>query len=232
MFEPAPAPVFEPAAEPERPASVFSTAPYDDVPVVASPPTGGIPAAAIAAAALAAPRREATMAPPPPPAAPAPAEFDRPLAPPPSPAGPSSQPVVPADAHPAPAARVSMFAPTEPLLPTRSPSRGPDGGPDRLASFGSEPTTSASSPSALQAALAAFDSRRSSEGGTLPTRPRSEEYATDEFGDGSGAAQSRLDPEALRERLRAFQSEFRTGAADATDQNQLTNNADLGGDRR
>lgn len=162
-----------------------------------------------------------------------PAEFDRPLAPPPSLDGPSRTPVVPADAVPAPAMRTAPTAPASPNLPTRSPSKGPDGGPDRLASFGDENAVApTSSPSALQAALAAFDTRRSGDTGSLPTRPRTDGFDADDFGEGSGASQSRLDPEALRERLRAFQTEFRTGTAGGTEQNHTTINADLGGDRR
>jgi hypothetical protein len=128
----------------------------------------------------------------------------------------------------------------DPLLPTRTASRGPDGGVDRLASFGAggpgeRSVTATSSPSALQAALAAFDSRRNGEAETLPSRPR-----TDDFGapdDPTSVSQSRLDPDALRERLRAFQTEFRTGTAGATDTNHTSSqadlpNADLGGDRR
>lgn len=259
----APSPTFEPieARTPAAP-SAPSPSPYDDVPVVAPPVPTGIPAAALAAAALSAPLRAvppppapaptfdpavAPVAVPPPPApapvalAPAapsvPAEFDRPLAPPPSLDGPSRAPVVPADAVPSPGMRTVPAPTPEPLLPTRSPSRGPDGGPDRLASFGDENAVApTSSPSALQAALAAFDTRRNPDSGatngSLPTRPRTDGFDADDFGDGSGASQSRLDPEALRERLRAFQTEFRTGTSSGTEQNHMTTQADLGGDRR
>lgn len=252
-----PAPVATPAMDPAPVAPARS--PYDDIPVVAPPVPTGIPAAALAAAALAAPIREQATAVPPPPAppiaavaaeppappapaatvapmtptapvTPVPAEFDRPLAPPPNLGGPSQAPVAPADAVPAPAMRT---VPSGPNLPTRSPSKGPDGGPDRLASFGNENTVApTSSPSALQAALAAFDTRRNGESGSLPTRPRTDGFDADDFGDGSGASQSRLDPEALRERLRAFQTEFRTGTAGGTEQNHTSINVDLGGDRR
>jgi hypothetical protein len=55
--------------------------------------------------------------------------------------------------------------------------------------------------------------------------------------DDVGAAQSRLDPDALRERLRAFQTEFRTGVNGAdpvahSNESNHSTNADLGGDRR
>ncbi len=160
-------------------------------------------------------------------------EFDRPLAPPPTADGPSRQPVTAADAHRAPVPPVDTTSNGNPL-PTRSPSRGPDGGHDRLATFGAgeQPVTATSSPSALQAALAAFDARRNGDGASLPTRspgdapsvPGADEVST---------APSRLDPDALRERLRAFQTEFRTGAdGDGTGPDHSSNNADLGGDRR
>jgi hypothetical protein len=54
------------------------------------------------------------------------------------------------------------------------------------------------------------------------------------FEETASTTQSRLDPEALRERLRAFQNEFRTAAATGHDHESdlSSNNADLGGDRR
>jgi hypothetical protein len=236
-------------AAPAAPAAEQAPSFDDDMPVAAPPVPTGIPAAALAAAALAAPTqaRETGFDVPPPPItaapvapvapaaefAPAPAEFDRPLAPPPSLDGPSRQPVAPADAIAPATMRTAPVAPSEPLLPTRSPGRGPDGGPDRLASFGTDsPVAATSSPSALQAALAAFDTRRNGDRGALPSRPRSDEFAAADFGDSSSVAQSRLDPDALRERLRSFQTEFRTGTDGGTDTNNSNNNADLGGDRR
>lgn len=189
--------------------------------------------------------QEPTM---PPPARVPHGEFDRPLAPPPTAEIPSRRPVADADAQPAPVAR--QDGPTDLGLPTRSPGRGPDGGVDRLASFGAgspgatngpvisleSSVTATASPSALQAALAAFDSRRNADTSVLPTRSRSEGFAAPVYEEPSSISQSRLDPDALRERLRAFQSEFRTGSTDAAggtnDTNTSTNNADLGGDRR
>jgi hypothetical protein len=187
---------------------------------------------------FAAPAPDTVMPPPPPPVAPAPSggEFDRPLAPPLTAEGPSRLPVTPADAHPAPAPPTISL---EAVLPTRTPSTGPDGGPDRLATFREEQSvTATSSPSALQAALAAFDARRNGDHGALPTRARADGQP-DPGADDPGAAQSRLDPDALRERLRAFQTEFRTGTT-GTDSTQPpptiepndSTNADLGGDRR
>jgi signal transduction histidine kinase len=186
-------------------------------------------------------RSDAPTIPPPAPTAPPPVgpamlpggEFDRPLAPPPTADGPSRQPVIAADAHPAPAAFAGT-APNGNPLPTRSPSRGPDGGHDRLATFGDgeQVVTATSSPSALQAALAAFDARRNGDGASLPTRSPADAPSVP-GADEVSTAPSRLDPDALRERLRAFQTEFRTGAeGDGTDPNHSTNNADLGGDRR
>jgi hypothetical protein len=125
------------------------------------------------------------------------------------------------------------------MLPTRTPGKGPDGGPDRLATFHDEQSvTATSSPSALQAALAAFDARRNGANGALPTRARADGQP-DPGADDPGAAQSRLDPEALRERLRAFQTEFRTGTTGSevvppppSNEPNDSTNADLGGDRR
>ena len=148
--------------------------------------------------------------PPPPsvaPAAPAPhGEFDIPPAPPLTPGGPSSRPVTPTTARPVP-------HPAEPVaalslsLPTRTPARaaGTDG-PDRLAD-------------ALNA---------------LPTRAASTGMASP-IDDAPPITQSRLDPEALRDRLRSFQTEFTSGLDSPTDGDNFTTYdqpSDLGGDRR
>ena len=164
-------------------------------------------------------------------------EFDRPFAPPLTADGLTRRPVSPSDAlWPS---TVKLPAPAlETGLPTRSPGRGPDG-PDRLAppngtgpSVTPEvPVAPTSNPSALQAALSAFDSRRNG-GDSLPTRARSEGLPAS-FEETVSTTQSRLDPEALRERLRAFQNEFRTAATGHDHESDLSsNNADLGGDRR
>lgn len=148
-------------------------------------------------------------------------EFDRPLAPPLTAAPLSQRPVAPANALGVPPAPPP---PTPPGLPTRQPGSGlPDGGPDRLAD----------APSALEAALGSA---------SLPTRTRVGDPVAP-IEEPVSAAASRLDPEALRERLRAFQSEFRSGH-DATDGHtngangngnghttHHNSNADLGGDR-
>ncbi|MFP5488608.1 MAG: hypothetical protein ACLGHQ_09920, partial [Acidimicrobiia bacterium] len=149
-------------------------------------------------------------------------EFDRPLAPPLTAAPLTQRPVAPADALGVPPAPPP---PRLPGLPTRNPGSGlPDGGPDRLAA-------EAEAPAALEAAL----------GGALPTRTRVGD-PVDPVEEPQSTAASRLDPEALRERLRAFQTEFQSGhAADADDhhadhhgttQSANHSNVDLGGDRR
>jgi hypothetical protein len=122
--------------------------------------------------------------------------------------GPSRGPVAPEAARQAPIPRVDL--PGLPALPTRSPGAGPDGGYDRLAD----------EPSALAAALAAFD-RRDEE---LPNGPQGSDPPGGEL---PSAGPSRLEPEALRERLRSFQNEFRTASDDVA-----VNHSDLGGDRR
>lgn len=152
-------------------------------------------------------------------------EFDRPLAPPLTAAPLSQRPVAPANALGVPPAPP---APQPPGLPTRQPGSGvPDGGPDRLADHGA--------PSALEAAL----------GGALPTRTRVGD-PVEPVEEPVSAAPSRLDPEALRERLRSFRSEFQSGleSHDHADEHSNGNgngnghtthhhhsNADLGGDR-
>jgi hypothetical protein len=74
-----------------------------------------------------------------------------------------------------------------------------------------------SEPGALQAALAAFDSGRSAlnsePAGDLPTRPRGSE-SVDHFDEPQSVTQSKVDPSALRDRLRAFQSEFTSANGD------------------
>ncbi len=155
-------------------------------------------------------------------------EFARPPAPPIMASSPSSHPVTPDHARPVPTPRT--LEPVAGLglnLPVRSPSAGPEG-PDRLAAVDSSTDESrvgqTSTPSALQAALAAFDSGRNGNGnGALPTRARvTDPVAAGQFEEQTSVAQSRLDPEALRERLRAFQSEFRTGASHPHDSDSNT----------
>jgi hypothetical protein len=203
----------------------------EPLPALAAPPPPPLPVT---------PPMPVTPPPPPPPpgVAPAPAlpraEFNRPPAPPVTADGLSKRPVTLDNALPVPTAKLSAPATGDPsLLPTRSPGRGPDG-PDRLASVGvgngsataGAPVTT-SSPSALQSALSAFDNRRQASA-ALPTRARNADRVVDRssFEEPASIAQSRLDPDALRERLRAFQTEFRTAAEGGTQ-----SNTDLGGDR-
>ena len=163
------------------------------------------------------------------------AEFGRVPAPPVGADSLTRRPVTPADAMPP--ATVRMPEAQEPGLPTRTPGRGPEG-PDRMAGptspsvMADAPIAATSSPSALQAALTAFDSRRSGPD-TLPTRDRSEPAAPGTYEEPASITQSRLDPEVLRERLRAFQSEFRTATTGGSDSDHdHSSPTDLGGDRR
>jgi signal transduction histidine kinase len=160
-------------------------------------------------------------------------EFDRQPAPPMLATSPSRQPVTPDNARPLPATRPAP--PTnDPHLPVRSPGSGPEG-PDRLADITNPAVVGSSAPSALQAALSAFDSGRnatSSGGPALPTRARvGDPVLPSSFQEQVSVAQSRLDPDALRDRLRAFQTEFRTGVV-SSDDKSTTPSTDLGGDHR
>lgn len=171
--------------------------------------------------------------PPPPAATRVHGEFDVPPAPPIGSTALTSRPVTPASARPAPTLEpAETFA--APGLPTRSPGRGPDG-PDRLAApVGDEPSVAAAGePSALQAALAAFDVGRNADTAELPTRARVGDPVPP-VDEPAATAQSQLDPDALRQRLRAFQTEFNTGLNehDESDHTTSDNHSDLGGDRR
>src|SRR5690606_18717353 len=119
--------------------------------------------------------------------------------------GPSRQPVTPEHALPVP-----KFDPTPepaPSLPTRT--RGNPSGPaaevDRLDD--ERPVAASSAPSALRDALSAFDRGRKSGADALPVRSRTATATAydDPSEEPASIASSRLDPDALRERLRAFQ---------------------------
>ena len=159
-------------------------------------------------------------------------EFDRQPAPPMLATSPSRQPVTPDNARPLPATRPAPS--NDPHLPVRSPSSGPEG-PDRLADITNAAVVGSSAPSALQAALSAFDSGRNATGTggpALPTRARvGDPVLPSSFEEQVSVAQSRLDPDALRDRLRAFQAEFRTGVV-SSDDKTTTPSTDLGGDHR
>ncbi len=157
---------------------------------------------------------------PPPPPSRSHGEFDVPPAPPIGASGLTQRPVSPDTARPAPVPRPIDDTPA---LPTRTQrGTGPEG-PDRLAdpalTPGGEPAVTSSEPGALQAALAAFDSGRSAlhaePAGDLPTRPRGSD-PIGRFDEPQAVTQSRVDPSALRDRLRAFQSEFTNANGDLT----------------
>ncbi len=150
---------------------------------------------------------------PPPTAAPT-GEFDVPPAPPNTAMSPSQRPVAPTTAQRAPEPAPRDLAPS---LPTRTPGQGPDGGPDRLAA-------------SLDAAAA--NQSPASSSGALPTRTR--------VGDPVAPVEEPLataaggNPDALRDRLRAFQTEFRSalGTDSITDDQPAGHDhPDLGGDR-
>jgi len=180
--------------------TVVPDTPVDDDAQVTSP-----------AAAFAAPAPGASAAPTLPPPASAPAgEFAIPPAPPISPFGPSGGPVAPDYATPAP--RPTLVRPTI-ELPTRSRN---------------EPAVSAvgqaaSEDDGIAAALAAFDNVGlapvEAPHFELPARnPGNEQHYTAGYRDGQpeddipeSVNASPLAPDQLRARLRAFQSEFRTG---------------------
>lgn len=171
--------------------------------------------------------------PPPPPATRIQGEFDVPPAPPIGASGLSLRPVTPATARPAPSID-PIETPNKLSLPTRSPGAAPDGGPDRLAAppAGESAVAAAGEPSALQAALAAFDSGRHSDPSELPTRARVGDPVA-QVDDSPPTTASRLDPDALRQRLRAFQTEFQSGTEpDGGRSTTPDNDSDSGEDHR
>jgi hypothetical protein len=125
-------------------------------------------------------------------------------------------------------------------LPTRSRSTGPDG-PDRLATeligTSGQPAEhiAPSAPSALKAALTAFEAGRAgtrpdvTEPHSLPTRDPGNAFDHDEVT--TSTSQSRLDPETIRERLRSFRKEFQLGRDGEGAAGHDGDQTDLGGDR-
>ena len=198
--------------------------PVVEAPVAAAPPTADAIEAAVSGVSAS---LDALLPPPPEPLAagapPAPTgEFAVPPAPPMGPQGPSTQPVTPGVARPAP--RIDI-TPDMPNLPTRAPGSNDVDGPDRIA----QGLTAGTEPSALSAALAAFDTPHTEIADDLPSRDPDD--APIHLGeDPTSIAPSRLDPEAFRERLRSFQSEYSTGRDLGDD--QPDNHTDLGGDLR
>jgi hypothetical protein len=226
------------ARGPAGPVEDVSAPPAPPVSPPSSLPTrgGAAPALPTRSADLGEPLLE-TSAPAPAAFAAPTAEFDRVPAPPVTTGGLTNGPVTPHDALPPATLRVPESP--EIGLPTRTPGRGPDG-PDRLAPPTSPavmtdpPIAATSSPSALQAALTAFDSRRNGHD-TLPTRERRaiDAAAPESFEEPASIAQSRLDPDVLRERLRAFQNEFRTATTGGNNSDHdHSSTTDSGGDRR
>jgi hypothetical protein len=145
-------------------------------------------------------------------------EFDVPPAPPYTATGPSQRPVSSASAQRAPQPATTDLS--GPSLPTRTPGAGPDGGPDRLTESAPAPLGSASD--------------------GLPTRTRvgdPVEPIEEPF-----RATASANPEDLRDRLRAFQTEFRSAlgtdsiddqpAGHDVDHDLDHDHSDLGGDRR
>ncbi len=131
-------------------------------------------------------------------------------------------------------------ADSAPVLPTRTQrGTGPEG-PDRLAMPATDSDAApvaTSEPGALQAALSAFDSGRSAVNapvaGSLPTRDRIGGEPSPFAEEPQAVTQSRVDPSALRDRLRAFQSEFSNASSDHAGGSDIyTDHNDLGGDPR
>ena len=172
-------------------------------------------------------------------------EFDRPPAPPSFGFEPTSRPFTDPTARPIPARRTESEQPAAtahatPFLPTRSRGTGPDG-PDRLAPQLTGPTgpptgyTAPANPSSLKAALSAFEAGRSgarpdaAPPPELPTRDPGSAFDHDEVT--TSTSQSRLDPEAIRERLRSFRQEFQLGRDGEGATGHDGDQTDLGGDR-
>ena len=133
------------------------------------------------------------------------------------------------------------------MLPMRSPTAGPDGGPDRLASA-LDATLPTRSPTAgpdggFDRLAGGAPVPLDTPDGSLPTRARVGD-PLDRVEEPLATAPSASDPDLLRDRLRAFQAEFRSAlgtdsldrrddpdTSDATDLDGH-DNFDLGGDRR
>ncbi|HEY3484508.1 MAG TPA: ATP-binding protein, partial [Ilumatobacteraceae bacterium] len=159
-------------------------------------------------------------------------EFDRPPAPPAFGTTPVARPVADPNARPVPQ-RKPEDPPASPTwdrggaLPTRSRGNAPDGGVDRLSDT---PMVVPAVPSSLQAALTAFDAGRNGRAPSLQTRNpgaagNGDHGGDDRDGQPASIAPSKLDADAIRERLRAFQTEYKFGRHDGAD------DEDHGGDR-
>ncbi|MGH9132616.1 MAG: ATP-binding protein [Ilumatobacteraceae bacterium] len=173
-------------------------------------------------------------------------EFDRPPAPPAFGTQPTSRPFTDPTARPLPARRTeperaATTGTSSQTLPTRDRGTGPEG-PDRLAPLGGpvgQPTdrpVAPTAPGSLKAALTAFESGRAgtrpdvqSTSPSLPTRDPGNAF--DHEAVTPSTSQSRLDPEAIRERLRSFQQEFQLGRDGDVAPGHDGDQTDLGGDR-
>jgi hypothetical protein len=164
--------------------------------------------------------------PPPPPTARMHGEFDAPLAPPVTVGGPSRGPVAPTSARSAPARLPTAVPP--PSLPTRTSGLASDR-PDPLTEVDDPHDPHDPAPTALQSALATLGADPTGSNGPLPTRSRHDDTMMTSEEPPIATTPSQLDPEALRQRLRAFQTEFSMGGA-TTD--PLDDHDDAGGDRR
>ncbi|NNE10936.1 MAG: HAMP domain-containing protein [Ilumatobacter sp.] len=240
-----PAPVAEPA--PPQPATSDS-APAEPTPADVAPSTEP----ALDQAPAEAPTLEAPGLPSPTPREHG--EFDIPPTPPVTGSGLTQRPVTPEGARPLPTPPPATES--TPSLPTRTHRGSGPEGPDRLAAISTvrpEPVTDGpGEASALQAALAAFDTGRNAArseatpaptfnapdapAAALPTRAPVADAGPD-LHDESPVSQSRVDPSALRDRLRAFQSGAAEGAPsagtpDAPARSEDQPNHDLEGDPR
>lgn len=164
--------------------------------------------------------------PPPPPTARMHGEFDAPLAPPITVGGPSRGPVAPTSARSAPDRLPTAVPP--PGLPTRTSGLASDR-PDPLTEVDDPHGPHDPAPTALQSALATLGADQTGSNGPLPTRSRLDDTMMNSEAPPIATTPSQLDPEALRQRLRAFQTEFSMGGA-TTD--PLDDHDDVGGDRR
>ncbi len=153
-----------------------------------------------------------------------------------------SRPAQPADPQPGPRARRARSPGRHRLDIASDTDFDPDPDPNPDAWTDGTTPDAPDVASALEAALAAFDNRgngpdsptgtngTNATNGLLPTRTRVGD-PVEQIEEPMATAQSRLDPDALRERLRAFQTEFRSAGDPAPDMDN-DHPSDLGGDRR
>jgi hypothetical protein len=170
-------------------------------------------------------------------------EFDRPPAPPAFGTPPMSRPFTDPTARPIPVRRTEAEREAANGLPIRERGIVPEG-PDRLAHLnvpagqplGHDVPIAPTNPSSLRTALTAFETGRAgarpeivAPTATLPTRDPGSAFDHDEVT--TSTSQSRLDPEAIRERLRSFRKEFQLGRDGEGAAGPDGDQTDLGGDR-